>query len=493
MQPKLLGFASKRPVRWKRSIRVPGSLNQLEQTLQNFHSDFLFHSQRCYTILSIPKPASETKTDRLSLRPDEDRLLTTAFNEAAEILAVARKKESHGYVKKSIPMTPQTTPESLTRRNNITKIHHIESVLDICNEASAVDGLLRLTSHPRFSSALSKYRKLRGNSLSQNDVVTSLHNAFISVINWLCSTLSEYPIETVEQRDFFDRTVRMPSKASILLTHMMHLTERSEDLDLPLSIPQYQNIAAMIAKHSSSSNIASILLDLSRKVNKIYGDQISGLVGPIKCHFFSEALEELLERNRISDMVDLLKGSLEVYKFSVDLQTGTDLLAKLKNKVDECVNNKTHTDFLEADAMELALILQKPIIEELTLKKKEWENYNKKVDETFGHIVIDEGDFENDDDDDFDDDFNIHADDPSYKLSDSNDEFEEVHQSMVKEMIYLRDDTTWLIPDVTSQLRRLNPDDCLFFTKDFEEDLISELMDDEDDYYNDGTSENDRD
>jgi hypothetical protein len=54
---------------------------------------------------------------------------------------------------------------------------------------------------------------------------------------------------------------------------------------------------------------------------------------------------------------------------------------------------------------------------------------------------------------------------------------------MVSEMIYLRDDASWQIPDVTSQLKDWNPDKELFFTKEFEEDLIDQIIDEEDDDY----------
>ena len=457
---------------------------------------------RSYTIVSTSKSLSTDICRNGDLLVDEDELLATAFNEAAEILALAKRKESFSDDTKnsSSSTSSHSTSDSKRHRNLSDRAQSIESMLDISDEANAVEGLLRLTSHPQFSSALSKYRELKGILSAQNDVVISLHHAFISVVHWLCNTLSLHTSPNIQDKGNFYATSLGPSKESILLTHILHLTERSRELNLPLSIPQYHSVCAMIAKHSSSPDIAPLLLDLSRKVQDIYGEQDSDGIGPIQPHFFTQALKELLKRDRIADMVELIQGMNDQYNFSVDLQTGVELLSLLKIKVDDCMSGSMPTNFEESDAMELTLMLQQPVMDELSIKKQKWEEYNRTLDVAFGHLLIEEDDdeeeedFDNDDDDDeeeeevLDDEFFSEKDEVKpYPPSDHKSKYEKMHQSMVSEIIYLRDDASWEIPDITSQLREWNPDKELFFTKDFEEDLLEQIIDEEDDEYEEGT------
>lgn len=440
---------------------------------------------RSYTIASTSKSLSTDVCTNTELLVDEDELLATAFNEAAEILAIAKRKESFSRPLKS--MNPQNTSDSIMNQNLSDRAQSIETVLDISDEANAVEGLLRLTSHPQFSSALSKYRELKGIMSDQSDVVISLHHAFISVVHWLCNTLSMHASTNSEDEGNFHATSFLPSKESILLTHILHLTERSRELNLPLSIPQYQSVASMIARHSSSPDIATLLLDLSRTVQDIYGEQDSNGGGPIQPHFLTEALKELLKRDRIVDMVELIQGMNDRYNFSVDVQTGMELLSLLKLKVDNCMKASIPTRFEESDAMELAMILQQPVMDELSIKKRKWEEYNRNLDFALGHLVEEEDeedDIDIDEDEDLDNDLFHDSDvDKKYFSLDRTSKYEKIHQNMVSEMIYLRDDASWQIPDVTSQLKDWNPDKELFFTKEFEEDLIDQIIDEEDDDY----------
>lgn len=441
---------------------------------------------RSYTIVSTSNSLSTDSCRNTDILVDEDELLATAFNEAAEILALAKRKESFSCPKNST--TPISPSDSVKNQNMPDRTQSIETMLDISDEANAVEGLLRLTSHPQFSSALSKYRELKGIMSAQSDVVISLHHAFISVVHWLCNTLSLHPSTNIQNEGNFHATSILPSKESILLTHILHLTERSRELNLPLSIPQYQSVATMIARHSSSPDIATLLLDLSRAVQDVYGEQDSNGDGPIEPHFFAEALKELLKRDQVADMVELIQGMNDQYNFSIDVQTGMELLSLLKIQVDDCMSASIPTRFEDADAMELAMMLQQPVIDELSIKKQKWEEYNRNLDFALGHLMEEEDEEDEDDDSDSDDDedleSNLFNDSDKFKNDlplDRTSKYEKIHQNMVSEMIYLRDDASWQIPDVTSQLRDWNKDKELFFTKEFEEHLIEQIIDEEDD------------
>ena len=288
------------------------------------------------------------------------------------------------------------------------KLNAAWETLDIQDEINAVEALLSMTSHPNFHKALAQQRTDADALTESMNVSLSLHSAFLSVISWLSSTLSNLP--TVEEREesvnllspspHTEISVNGPTKQSILLTHVLHLSERSRELNLPLTIPQYKTIASMIAKHSSSMDESLSILDLSTTVSELYScdrDQESESLHAggsntniLQAHFFSGALRELLKRNKLRDMVELLHGMQNIHHIdNIDLQTGMELLNMLKKKVDETMSSgaKPAVGFDETDAMELAMILQRPVLDELQSKRKELEDYQDQIGETMGALM----------------------------------------------------------------------------------------------------------
>jgi len=266
------------------------------------------------------------------------------------------------------------------------KLHLSHGITDIQDEVTAAETLLAMTSHDLFQNALAQQREQESDETG--DVAVSLHCAFLSVINWLCSTLSSLPARPNRKDETANFSSKIPtqvaaetlsSKEAILLTYILQLGERSRDLDLPLSIPQYKNIATMIARHSlgTGGDISHILIELSTNVSHLFG-QSSGEDGsnPIKAEFFAEALKELITRGLLRDAVMLMQGMQSIHHIDgVDLQTGMELLNILKKKIDAAIS-VAPSEFDEANAMELAMELQRPVMEELSSKVKELEDYN---------------------------------------------------------------------------------------------------------------------
>ena len=545
--------------------------------------------------------------------------LTSGNNETSNVHHHNDKDESMKY--KKLINKHYDTHKNDNNNNNIQEnVYNMESEIGILDQAHAAEELLSLTSCTNFQFAfrqkqqkqillLQKYGKSQDDG--SDNVVLSLHYAFLNVIQWLCKTLSamsneestvvlksslEHPIwidatETpstttktiIDQNPSFSNVsmsttltssssssssftnVPLPSRESILLSHILTLTDRSQALNLPLSITLYKEICTLIAKYSNSdSNISLLILDLSivardaltgantsssgQEVSISTGEEILTMNDTtqqiIQAHFFSNAMKELLQRNQIRDMIQLFHGMRNVHNIhKVDLNTGIELLSLLKDKVDEHVMNKDdiidnngeinflmnedaypkdrrnhNTIFDETEAMELAMILQAPVMEELNAKRKELEDYKiESIESMF--------DNNNDDDDEgldeyWDDELSSNANrDQEYTCSvyfddideedegtkDSLDRFDDDdtrqkidksskkekdegeatsslsvlqgndwYRNGLKDAIYNRN-TSFFIPDLVPQLEDLNGNSPLFFTQEYEENILNDL------------------
>ncbi len=431
---------------------------------------------------------SEDTRSPEEIQKELDELISTAYTRAKQIssLVLTRRSSSYDQLPTLTPSTgtsisdtsildsqlPLHQTDNTTDQSHEIKINDIE-VLGIQDEINAVEALLSLTGHANFQKALAQQRERqiqKRNNLTTDsssepmDVALSLHSAFISVVSWLCSTLSSLP--TADEREHrvnllspppsdsehYDGannslSITGPTKQSILLTNLLHLSDRSAELNLPLTIPQYKTIATMIAKHSSGYETLAIL-DLSKTVLDLYKNEMTKEEEKekpstnshntiIQAHFFSEALKELLQRNKLRDIVELFHGMQNIHGIDkVDLQTGMELLNVLKKKVDETLSgSKYAVEFDETDAMELAMILQRPVLDELQSKRRELENYQDEVGETMGALMDKELDENDDDIDDFIADDHDESDHEKSKDEHDSDENDELYKNVSKEEI----------------------------------------------------------
>jgi len=416
---------------------------------------------------------SRTTNCALPVEKEEmEQLLDMAYKQAREISEIAllnlnnkrqQQKQSkqmkvpnHSSMIKPINTSSSSLPAVAVQvvANDPIKIsttQETEAQLQIQHEASAAEALLKLTSQPIFQSFIKNKQE------RNDDVVLSLHSAFLSVIQWLCHSLSSSSTSistttsarNLQTRKFIHKPIDiivLPTKESILLSHILSLTERSHDLNLPLTIPLYESICYLIAKFQSSSSSPSLfILELTRAIVQpntfqSSSSSLSSNQSPLfnlQSTFFSSTLKELLYQNKIADVIQLLHGMNTIHNIpNVDLNTGMELLAVLKHQVDlslnyneiiedlygvddfndddsnssvngidgnvdgnvsnkdDIVSSKISGEFNETDAMELAMILQQPIMEELNIKKRELEAYQRQYENRLRHNVENEEDVE---------------------------------------------------------------------------------------------------
>ena len=394
-----------------------------------------YSSETTQTSMSPPPP---TATDTISLtqvEEDMDALLVTACNQARDISELVKTKQREKGTKPP-PTTPKEQPSSPPKTIIIVEPPKFESAgealdqisksWDIQHELQASEALLKITSHPSFHTALASKRKeaLLKPGQEHDVVALSLHNGFLAVTHWLCSSLSScepLPIHGLEDRmeeefhQFGDATVSQlpilsPTKESVLLNHLLNLMGRCHHLNLPLTLPIYQKIISLTARYSTSTELAYILLDLSTQVRNILFEEEDEGFNPdlLSASFFAPVLKDLLSRNRLRDMVEVLHGMKSIHGIrNVDLTTGMELLSLLNSHVEDLVKGDgsstgtLHGALLdEADAMEVALLLQRPVMEELDSKKKELEEYQAQCGVTMDTILDSHDDDENESDDD---------------------------------------------------------------------------------------------
>eukprot|EP00554_Chaetoceros_debilis_P002006 CAMPEP_0194080536 /NCGR_PEP_ID=MMETSP0149-20130528/6543_1 /TAXON_ID=122233 /ORGANISM="Chaetoceros debilis, Strain MM31A-1" /LENGTH=756 /DNA_ID=CAMNT_0038762281 /DNA_START=36 /DNA_END=2306 /DNA_ORIENTATION=- len=384
------------------------------------------------------------------IQQEMDQLLATALTEADQISALVMQRKAKAS-RKALTILPKVSPSppSSTLSTEIQMSSDaierqaqaaMEAGAEIQDEVKAVEALLKLTDHPHFKKALAREREKHcehnkhassssspPTSATTQNVELSLHSAFILVVNWLCTTLKACPscppnIHIAETNENIARSMNFPAlnfniddsemtapvpvlpplltKESILLSHILDLTDRIRLLNLPLTIPQYQTIASMIARHSSGEDVIVVLLDLSTKVSELYGYSYSyrdddGGDGEqeetvIKPSFFEGALKELLERNRLRDMIELFHGMRSCHDIvSIDTQTGMELLKILKKKLDDSIaSGDQSVEFDDLDVTELAMILQTPLMEAIDSRRQELENYQDLLGETVDSISL---------------------------------------------------------------------------------------------------------
>ncbi len=395
-------------------------------------------------------PKNNNTADTIASTEEMDKMLKNVLIEAKEIsaLAIQRKiNRSRDSQKNDGPYSSSMTKESEEKNapnenasssrpssNDIIQqeVKAAEIKMEIQDEINAAEALLRLTSNHTFRVALSlDQERTRKNAekTDKNDkaqpqeqnVAVSLHSAFILVVNWLCSTLASCTppdMDTCRDKDVVNfpshlppgdtssslSTTTLPTKESILLNNILYLQERSRSLNLPLTIPQYQTIATMIARYSIDMDLPIRLLDISTVVSEVYGNALDADGIPIdiddveevngkgqmivQSQFFDGALKELLERNRMRDMIDVIEGMKALHEIDdIDPQLGIELLTRLKSKVDDSIQGDGVLGFDEVDAMELTLILQKPVMDALDSKRKELVQYQQIIGETLDTLL----------------------------------------------------------------------------------------------------------
>jgi len=328
--------------------------------------------------------------------------------------------------------------------------------------------------------------------------VACLHQALIAVTSW-CITL-------------------VPMEAS-LLDCALNLGRRAQELSLPLHLPLYRSLATAIAQYSEEEDAVACILETANLA-------VSALKVTLQGSFFSDALLALVEKQQIKQAVELQKTMKYRYDIErMDMKVSMDILQALKTYVEARVNNPSADTNDDDDTMELFSMLRDSM--EATRKEQlnqarmdaladQFASDGESLSDVWNQLdefdeYPDDDDEEEDDDIDAEDmesmletmeeigksvkDMHARLDDVENLMSrlkslvtnveSGNDETgsmpkdkensdEEECNQVTKEMLYLRDSSSWMLPDVTLQLVELNGGRDVFYTPQYEEQLIRE-------------------
>lgn len=287
----------------------------------------------------------------------------------------------------------------------------------------------------------------------------------------------------------------------------------------------------------------------------VISDYNSNEKNMIPASFFSNTLKELVHRNYIRDTVEVIEGMKSIHGIgALDLALGMELLSILKHQVETSLIEKNitkhHVDEVEetddllaaqqnvsttknsltsttdsfneekvideTDAMELAVLLQQPIMDALEVRRKEISEYHHQLslalESSFRDVSPGSIDDDYQDDiynrdtvkkevatefwDDEEDESDLILGREMYQLNrmveslihiDDNNKCgmsSGVHSLMIKDLVYVRD-SNFELPDIVPQLEEWNGERSVLFTPEFEQRLLSNILSDNDDLLDD--------
>ena len=195
--------------------------------------------------------------------------------------------------------------------------------------------------------------------------VTILHRAFLTLTQWCLVLATNDRPQQQQQNTDSESSSSPPSPLLLLLDNpllevALKLTARAQELSLPFHLPLYQRLVTTLAEHSLDP-IPNIL-------NIAHGAASSFEFLPVT--FFSGALVQLTQRQRLVDVVHLLQAMKTVHHMDlVERDTTKEILVLLKphfNKgwIDDSAPDPESSPMIstvEQDAVQVVLLLESSI------------------------------------------------------------------------------------------------------------------------------------
>jgi hypothetical protein len=319
------------------------------------------------------------------------------------------------------------------------------------------------------------------------------------------------------------RCLLLVSQDASLLSLALELARRAHDLQLPLHLPLHQSLCTELARHNPTRQND----DLVETILEIADMAVSSLHLTLQSSFFSEALIALIQHGYFAFALELVREMK--YRFDIclidiptieramkeinpqladtrqesihgrnliiqllhDWKMGQQLVnemwresrfADLFRELDEYDSSEDDDDdeYLDYDLEDETK--NEPTMEELCLKyADEILNIGKPTrraeqSATREGVLLqvqmnaETGDVEG---------FNVSS---SSLPQDETQENEEL-DAFASDIIYLRDASSWMLPDVTLQLVELNGNEDVLYTRQYEEEIFQQVMKSRGDYF----------
>ena len=354
---------------------------------------------------------------------------------------------------------------------------------------------------------------------SGNEQVACLHHALIAVTSWCISLI---PLD------------------ESLMDSSMDLARRAHDLSLPLHLPLYRSLVTAIAQHSKDKGnaVASILETANLAVSALsvtlqgsfFFDALLALVEQqhiqqavvlrrtmeerydidtmdIKASIeISMALQksiqayikdrvegsrDLGQEDAIIELSSMIRKSMDGIKSQLrrqsrmssisdmiaeenDEQALEDALQELEDLYDSSDEASSDDSDMEEDCIASAQQLLNDIEQMEEDFNASLEDFIRKAKEIRSECGVsvqlrlnaETGDIES-----------FHISPSKEAKANTKDDEEDETDTMTKDMIYLRDSKSWVLPDVTPQLVKLNGGRNVFYTRQYEDQIMQEVID----------------
>jgi hypothetical protein len=268
-------------------------------------------------------------------------------------------------------------------------------------------------------------------------------------------------------------------------------------------------LVAAIAQHSEEEDPISTILEVSALT-------VSALNVPLSASFFSGALVAFVEKNEIQKAIHLIRVMQERHDIDMLDELTAMAIVEALQALREAVFKDRNRHLDGSTACMLLTMVSGPLIQSANYSNV--EPLRQYLEDAIESLMI--SNREDDDDDEYDTDSGD-EDDEDYDEYDTDDfeederragelmqdivdrgckvVFEEMNEreeleslppfpkfplddetdDMTKEMVYLRTSkaNTWMLPDVTDQLVQLNRGEDVFYTREYEEEIVEEMVD----------------
>lgn len=333
--------------------------------------------------------------------------------------------------------------------------------------------------------------------------VFCLHKALVAVTSWCVSLVPRH---------------------ERLLQSAIDLAHRAQDLSLPLNLPLYRSLVTAIAQYSKDEQDAVLtILEIANLAT-------TALNTLLQASFFSDALLAFVQQGQIQQAI-MLKQAIR-NRFDVvhlDRQATLKILQALEQHVQQHVDNDNDNDDTRFDPAQVRRLFEmlRPsfhtpkssviVMESLADRMAAEIIDEQTLTDALQHLedfVYEENDEDDSDSDEEDDEpqssvSNLtefifterqvvdsleemlkRVESPNVLDASSQDDAVDEHtttsqpdhdetneeREMTKQMVYLRDSTSWMLPDVTLQLVELNGGRDVFYTRQYEQEILKQVI-----------------
>ena len=428
-----------------------------------------------------------------------------------------------------------TKRESITDRTTLP----LSSRKSFTVAEQAADSLLSLTSSPKFLQAVSELYPHQvhpgGNELNFRSCLTAerlrLHESFLKVTQWCLLSVSA-TIEHSSQKE-----------VSQLVHKAMELAIRGEKLGLPPHIPLYNQLAVACGVHIG----ASAVLKLANSLQRMLFPSSINLNQP---RVFDSCIQTMTHFGHYKELGHLLIGLQEEHDVDITrdlaieltqkikyhrlhgMYNGEDMLAFstiLKNSASNSVSKKykqlkqeLSTSLVSAGLSESRMsdlnILLDDVYRSMNLTSLEEDTYYEvEEEESFSSdgTLVDTEEIESINDL-WDDDETIPVSSsardamtaslvrphipgiPHVSLEPKTLSVQELPYNEFRKGIYVRDTTTWVLPDIVDAILETTGKSKIVYSREFEEEIIRQIEEetdemDDDEYFDDEDDEDEDD